>query len=398
MRRGLTIARLAIWRLAIPLRRRVDHAAAERIVAEPVVVEVELADGTTGYGETHPRPYVTGEDIEGTVATIRELFLPRLVEMRPGGFGEVLETVTDLPLTAASGRVVAAARAAVELALLDAYSRAFKRSLEEIAGWLGEPGLGPPGSSQTAHFGGVVTSIPPSKVSWSIRKMRLLRLPHFKIKVGDEEDESRVRAAVRTLQRGLDTGRLTLRLDANGAWDLEQAADRLQEWQDWPILNIEQPLPKTESPASWGELSCRTTLPLMADESLVTPADAEALIACQGAAWFNIRISKNGGLIPAIRLASMARRNQIDCQLGCMVGETGILSAAARWFLQLVPGIQIAEGNFGSFLLRDDVLRKPIRFGFGGHWRPLRGPGLGVDVDAVKLEAYAVCPPLRITL
>jgi len=398
MRRALTIARLTIWRLAIPLRRRVDHAAAERVVAEPVIVGVELADGTTGYGETHPRPYVTGEDIEGAVTTVREVFLPRLVEMRPSAFGEVLETVTDLPLTTESGRVITAARAAVELALLDAYSRAFKRSLDEIAGWLGEPGLGPPGSSQTAHFGGVIACIPPSKVSWSIRKMRLLRLPHFKVKVGDEEDDSRVRAAVRTLHRGLETGRVTLRLDANGAWEMEEAAERLHAWQDWPILNVEQPLPKAEPLALWGELSCRTTLPLMADESLVTPADAEELIAGQGAAWFNIRISKNGGLIPAVRLASMARRNQIECQLGCMVGETGILSAAARWFLQLVPGIQIAEGNFGSFLLRDDVLRKPLRFGFGGHWQPLRGPGLGVDTDEARLGALAVCPPLRITL
>lgn len=396
MSQSLTISKLTIWRLAIPLRHKFRHAAAARVVAEPVVVGIELADGTVGYGETHPRPYVTGESIEDAVAAIRDLFVRRLVEMRPTGFGEVLEGATDLPLTDPQGRVVTAARAAVELAVLDAYSRAFGRSLEELAGWLGEPDFGPPGSTRTAHFGGVVSNMAPSRVPWSIRKMRLLRLPHFKIKVGDEQDDERVRAAVRTLERGLEQGRVTLRLDANGAWDVEQAAERFQAWHDLPILNIEQPLPKQTLHSAWGELACRTTLPLMADESLVTPRDAEQLIDCQGAAWFNIRISKNGGLIPAMRLAMLARRHQVDCQLGCMVGETGILSAAGRWFLQLVPGVQIAEGSFGRFLLREDITRPSIRFGFRGGWSPMRGPGLGVEVSGARLEALSICPAVQI--
>ena len=55
------IRSVTIHRLAIPMRRRVTHAASQRAVAEPIVVAVELQNGTLGHGETLPRPYVTGE-------------------------------------------------------------------------------------------------------------------------------------------------------------------------------------------------------------------------------------------------------------------------------------------------------------------------------------------------
>ena len=379
------------------MRQKFRHATAEHTCAEPIVVALELADHTIGYGETHPRTYVTGESADDVIATIRDVFVPILVDMRPGSFGEAIEAVANLPLADSNGRVITAARAAVELALLDAYSRSFGRSLESIAGWLGEPWLGKPGSRDCARYGGVIAGMKPERVPWVVRKMRLVGLPHFKLKVGDDQDDERLRVTVRTLRRGLEKGRVSLRLDANGALNVEQATDRLQRWQDLPIVCVEQPLPKGD-PKEWGELARQTMLPLMADESLVTPDDAEALIVHRGAAWFNIRISKNGGLIPSIRLAMTARRHKIKCQLGCMVGETSILSAAGRWFLQLVPNVHFAEGSFGRFLMSDDVVSRSLRFGFAGCWKMMTGHGLGVRVKDERLRRLSDRPPIDIPL
>jgi hypothetical protein len=61
----------------------------------------------------------------------------------------------------------------------------------------------------------------------------------------------------------------------------------------------------------------------MADESLVTPDDAEALIAHRTASWFNIRISKNGGLIPCLRLAMLARRHGMHLLCGGFPERSG---------------------------------------------------------------------------
>lgn len=385
MRQPLPISRIAIWPLSIPMRRKFRHATSERSHSEPIVVEIELADGTRGYGETHARSYVTGETPDGVIETIQRDFVPTLVETRPATFGEAIEVASELPASDAAGAVATAARAAVELALLDAYSRAFERSMQSLAGWLEDTDLGAPGSSETVRYGAVIGSVDPRSVLRSIGKMRLVGIRDYKVKVGDEGDSERVAAVVKRLGGGLRSGRFTLRLDANGAWSYEQARQRLRQWRDLPITCVEQPLAAGDI-EPWRRLAKETDLPLMADESLITFDDGEAHVVKRGASWFNLRISKNGGLIPTLRLATLARRHGLAYQLGCMVGETSILSAAGRWFLQLVPDVRFAEGSYGRFLLRDGLTSRPLRFGYGGRWKPLDGFGLGIDVDASRLD------------
>ena len=79
----------------------------------------------------------------------------------------------------------------------------------------------------------------------------------------------------------------------------------------------------------------------------------------------NVRISKNGGLTAAVRLAAFARRRNLKLMIGCMVGETAILSAAQVKMLNLVDNAAFVEGCFGRLLLRDDV-GKRVQFGIGG--------------------------------
>ena len=57
---------LDIYRTAIPMRS-FEHAAASRSLAEAIVVRVSFSDGRCGWGETLPRPYVTGETLETVV-------------------------------------------------------------------------------------------------------------------------------------------------------------------------------------------------------------------------------------------------------------------------------------------------------------------------------------------
>ncbi|MDD4891426.1 MAG: enolase C-terminal domain-like protein, partial [Phycisphaerae bacterium] len=124
--------------------------------------------------------------------------------------------------------------------------------------------------------------------------------------------------------------------------------------------------------------------------------DADRLIGAKAVDLFNIRVSKNGGLIAARRLAERAVAGGLGFQLGCMVGETGLLSSAGRWFLSMVRGVRFAEGSFGRLLLRDDVTRPSPRFGRGGAVRPIKSLGLGVEVDRAKLAKYAIAPAVEV--
>ncbi|HSW45783.1 MAG TPA: enolase C-terminal domain-like protein [Phycisphaerae bacterium] len=377
---------MRIWPLAIPLRKPFRHAVGEREVADPVVVEVELADGTLGYGETLPRPYVSDETLESVIRCLRGELLNALVELRPAGFPEALECIDALPDRTRAGEVMTAARAGLELALLDAYSRHFERPIAEVVGWLGLPGLGPPGSIRLARYGGVISGDEVGRLAWSVRKMRWFGLRDFKLKVGYEDDVERIRAVARVLGRSLGS-KFTLRLDANGAWTPERAVEVLKAVTDVPVSCVEQPLDRDHE-SDLQALRQQTGAKVMHDESLVTRQDAERLVEAGVADGFNIRLSKNGGFLPALRLAHLARKQGILCQLGCMVGETSILSAAGRRFLENVPNVTFAEGSYGRFLLRGDVAWKPVGFGYGGRPKSLPGPGWGVTVDAGKLREY----------
>ena len=217
--------------------------------------------------------------------------------------------------------------------------------------------------------------------------MRLYGLRDFKLKLGfgADIDAENLRLVHGRLSKGIAAGKLSLRVDVNGGWDAATAPDRVAELVRYGVCVVEQPV---FCPAGQlAELAQRCALPLMADESLLTPDDAK-ILSRQPRVWWNIRISKNGGIVPALALAAKAADNGIPFTVGCMVGESGILSAAQRRLLQVCPPPKFVEGNYGRFLLSGDLTIKSLRFGYGGKLRALRGPGLGIQVDRRKLQQY----------
>ena len=138
MNTPLHIRNLRLFRLAIPLRLRFEHAGAARDTADPIIVE--LTGGAphahlVGYGETLARPYVTGETPESVFEDITNLFAPLLAEFRCTSFVEALEFIEALPMQLA-GRVVTAARRAVSTAMAGwtaMISRRWLRSSSETA-------------------------------------------------------------------------------------------------------------------------------------------------------------------------------------------------------------------------------------------------------------------------
>ena len=105
---------------------------------------------------------------------------------------------------------------------------------------------------------------------------------------------------------------------------------------------------------------------------------------------YNLRLSKCGGFIPTLRLAQFAVQHGLGFQLGCQVGETGILSAAGRHFATSVKGIRNLEGSFDRHLVWDPLTTSDLTFGRGG-WAPaLVGCGLGATFDPARLDAVTV--------
>ncbi len=383
----LRIRELRIHRLAIPMRFRFEHAAAERTVADPIIVSLVAAAPYahhTGYGETLARPYVTGETSTSVVEDIEHTFGPLLADFAPNSFIESLERIEDLPADI-EGRVVNAARCAVELALLDLCGKAFGRRPADMAGWLGLPGFGPPGALATARYSGMVVGRSRARLQWLLWLQRRYGLRDFKLKVATDGWQERLRWAHQVLHRPIADGRATLRVDANAGWSLAEAHESLVPLEKHGVCAIEQPLPDAHD-HDLPYLAEQTSCAVIADESLLTIEDARRLIEGGGVRVFNVRLAKNGGLLPALRIARLVLQAGRDVQLGCLVGETSLLSAAGVAFLETCPRVRFVEGAFGPVLLKRDIAQPSVRFGFRGVIRPRRGFGLGVAVRPERLE------------
>jgi muconate cycloisomerase len=128
---------------------------------------------------------------------------------------------------------------------------------------------------------------------------------------------------------------------------------------------------------------------VVADESVVTRRDAEALIAAGAVDGINVRVSKCGGFARSVAIARRAAAAGLEVQVGSHVGETAILAAVGR---HLAAGLETAafvEGSYGTLLLVEDVSDDGLRFGHGGEAPRLTGPGWGVHVRVDRLRRHA---------
>ena len=90
-----------------------------------------------------------------------------------------------------------------------------------------------------------------------------------KVKVGDPHDVDRVAAV-----RHAIGPRANLRVDANGAWDVETALERIGRMKPYDLELVEQPVATIEDLAN---VRRKVDVPIAADECVRTPADARRL-------------------------------------------------------------------------------------------------------------------------
>ena len=398
LRMANRLLELELYHLKVPFRRAFAHAAAERNYTDTVVAAALLADGTVGYGEGLPRKYVTGETVESVLFNIADTLADRLQKIEPKTFPELLDLVDNLPFTNRQGQIINAARCCLELALLDAYGKHFKCNLSSVAGWMGYGGFTNSGKLRPPRVSGVLGTETPQRLAKQLRIMRWYGLCDFKVKLGTDNDEQNIELIAKKLRRPIAAGKVGVRADANGAWDIDTAIAMSERLADSGFYCLEQPL-ATNDRSHWHALADLAKIALMADESLVSLEDAEFLAKNDLVDFFNIRISKNGGLLAAVRMAELAQKWSRAFGLGAMVGETGILAAAGKQFLQMVPNTSFTEICYGTHLLKSDIVDHSIRFGYGGKIsQKLNQIGLGVNVRREKIMEFLAATPRKINL
>jgi L-Ala-D/L-Glu epimerase / N-acetyl-D-glutamate racemase len=367
----MRISSVIAYRIRIPFKTVFAHTLQRRRATEAVVLIVKSEAGQIGVGEVLPRPYLTGETIESVLQTGIPALVQRWLGRRFSGRDEVvLALEEELSL---SGRSLAAL-AGWELALLDLAGKTLSFAAGDVVGPETEPEL---------QAGVVIDfAVPTHRLERHCMLLRLAGRRHVKVKVGLHDDLHRL-----TLVRGVFGADLPLRLDANAAWTADYAVEALRQMRRLNISSIEQPV-RARDLEGMRRVREETGIPVVADESLCSFDDGQALIAAHAADIFNIRIGKNGGFLGSFRLVQLARKHGLGCQLGTLVGETGILSRAAEIFSRRVSGFDFLEGKGqNKSLLLEDIVELPAE-------QKALAKGLGIMIESKYLDQWADSPPV----
>jgi o-succinylbenzoate synthase len=322
---------------------------------------------TEGWGEcvAGDEPTYSSEYVDGAALVIRSVLAPRLAaagDLYAADVARVLEPVRGHPM----------AKAALEMAVLDAELRAEGRS---FAGLIG-----------------VTRDRIPSGVSVGIHPTidALLRTisgylddgyVRIKLKIEPGCDLEPV-AAVRDLI-GPD---VPFQVDANAAYTRHDAA-HLAELDAFDLLLIEQPLPEDDL-LGHAELAAALATPVCLDESITSETVCADAIAVGAAEIVNIKAGRVGGYLAARRIHDLCRDRGIPVWCGGML-ETGIGRAANAALAGLdgftLPGDVSASRRFWA----RDIVTDPIDLVDGQVAVPA-GPGFGFELDRDVLDGVTV--------
>jgi L-Ala-D/L-Glu epimerase len=226
----------------------------------------------------------------------------------------------------------APARAALDLALHDRIGRQRGWPLYQLLG------LPRPQAAATCF---TISLDTPEKMAAMARQVGAY--PIIKVKLGGDDDVACI-AAIRAARPDA-----RLRVDANAGWTAEEAVRYVAALEPYHLELIEQPTAK-EDIEGLGYVQAHTRIPVVADESVQTLANVEALAAA-GVQGINLKLMKVGGLAMGLRLLYRARELGLRVMLGCMVetslGTTAMahLGGLADW-LDLDAPLLIANDPF----------------------------------------------------
>ena len=330
-----------------------------------LLVRVEL-DGQPGWGEcvTLPDPVYSPEFNEAAATTIRNFLAPALA---------AVDTLTAAKVAVTLERFKGhrMAKAALELAVLDAQLRAADMSLADYLGGV-HPTI-PSGVSV-----GIQPSVPALlDVVAGYLDAGYVRIK-LKIKPGWDLDPVR---AVRER-----FGDIPLQVDANTAYTLADAR-HLARLDEFGLLLIEQPL--EDEDLTWhAALARQLATPVCLDESITSAKTAADAIRLGATSVINIKAGRVGGYLQARQVHDVSAANGVPVWCGGML-ETGI-GRAANMALAALPGFTLpGDTSASDRFYRRDIITEPFTI-VDGHIAVPTGPGLGVEVDEDALASVTV--------
>jgi muconate cycloisomerase len=365
-RAPLIVRRIDAIPVALPLKSPMKMAGITITRAENLLVRIEAADGTVGWGEAPSAPTMTGDTLGGLVAAVRVHLAPLLVGKDAGNdHGPMLRRA----LVGNSG-----AHSAVEMALLDLSGRAAGTRLIDI--------VARPLRQRVAPMWLLGNATVEQDIAEAQAK-RAEGFNFFKLKIGMKPLRDEIKAA-HTIRKALPDA--TLCADANCGLTLAAARRYAQRTRDADLAFIEQPLPADDI-AGLKALARATKTPIGMDESIHSLADIEA-VKRAGAKGVSLKLIKLGGFREAFAAGKLCETLKLKINVAAKIAETSVGTAAAVHLACAVPNVDWGV-SLTNFYLAEDIVKTPLRIVNGTVALP-DGPGLGVEVDEAAVARFRV--------
>ncbi|QLE02178.1 dipeptide epimerase [Galbibacter sp. BG1] len=287
---------------------------------DSLVVGLTL-NGKTGFGEATANPYY-----KITVASMMD----EIKSIEPAINDFDFDKPEDFHAFLKEKGLSNFAICALDLAAHDLYGKLKEKPLYEIWGTSNE-------SYPITNYTIGIDTVEKMK-----EKMLQKPWPLYKIKLGTQNDVE----IIQELRKHTDA---IFRIDANNAWSPEQTLELAPKLKELGVEFLEQPLP-ADNLEGYKQIIDECVLPIIADESCIVEEDVDK---CYGHfTGINIKLTKCGGLTPALRMIKRAKELNLKVMVGCMTESSVGISAIA----QLTPQLDYVDMD-GAMLLKHDIAK-----------------------------------------
>lgn len=298
------------------------------------ILKIETDGKWAGYGCAAPDKVVTGEFPEDVENAIKNEISGYLIGKDPFAYAKIL-----MDLKGILGKK-SSALAMVDLALFDLISKKAEVPLYKF-------------------LGGYRHSIPTS-ITIGILNLRdtLQQAKEFvdqgfsilKVKGGSD-----LEADIEKMQKLHEAfPHVIWRFDGNQGYSVAQSLAFVEGTTELEIEIFEQPT-EVGADERMGQVTNKVSIPVMADESLKTLADAFRLAQNERVNMINIKLQKVGGIMEGLHINSVAKAAKLEAMVGC-IDECGLGIAAGLHFALSRPNIVYADLD-GHLELVDDPFK-----------------------------------------
>ena len=363
----MKIASLEFIPASIPYTHREVSSQVHRDGVTDVIVKVTTDDGHVGFGES-----CSGADVRSIIEALKAM-TPFVLGRSPWESEAIRSELWHRGIWLYRRPTASFAYAGIDMALWDICGKAARLPLYKLFGGR---------VRESANYFYYLARGSPSDIANQCLDGLAKSFHGFYLKVGlDIEAELKMVESLRETAGP----KAKIRLDANGAWKVNEAIRNLARLDVYHLDFIEQPVIQ-DPPENMREVRFRSPVAICQNEGLWTAEDAyrsttgrTADIYCFSPYWV-------GSLASFQKLAYVAHFEGLQvCRH--THGEFGITAAACHHLLLTLPNL--VEGNqHTASMMKGEILKTSLPIESAPNWGVPQGSGLGVEVDEDKLGHF----------